>query len=435
MPSECSAQVAADYPTNSAYASGWSEALAPQNGGFGFGAWSFAQSTGSPVQASLGTSILGTSWTLFNPAGAPSDLVNAGRSIVGGLQVGDTISTTIVNPTTSRFFRGYTILLGSGGENIGYNKVGTRLAVGTFEYFTYGRWFANDIANHQTSLFNTETAAAGMRLDVMLTGANTYSLTMTPLINPADAYQQSGTLNGSNAVNWIQFQMYNTASGGPGATNNVPAGNFYIGDIVITSEFTCPSPIVVTNDPGQCSAVVEYTVTNNCNCLTNLTSNPPSGATFPQGTNTVLVTGVDRFGNTNTCSFTVTVLDKEPPRVSCQLAPNPSGKINAPDHKVDVGLNPSGYYQVFAQDNCDPNPAIFVMDTGSSFVAGPFRNGDIVRVKHTGHQPSSSPGSSPVVAVLSLNGDGLVVAVDAGGNVTPDANSCLLLVGGSGNRP
>jgi hypothetical protein len=231
----CSGQIAADSPTDPAYAAGWSAAQAPQNGGFGFGAWSFANSTGSPVQAALGTSsVLGTSWTLFNPSGPPggSDLVDAGRSITGGLQVGETISTTIANPTQEHFFRGYTILLGSGGQNIGYDKVGTRLAVGTFEYFTYGRWYADGSVNNSTSLFDTQTALHGMTVAVTLTGQDTYHLAMTPVGNPALAYVQDGTLNGAGTINWIQFQLYNTTSTGP----DDQSADFFISGLSIVPE-------------------------------------------------------------------------------------------------------------------------------------------------------------------------------------------------------
>src|SRR5207247_1715924 len=100
----------------------------------------------------------------------------------GALQIGQTISTVIDNPTERKFFRGYTIRLVSGGKNTEYGGTAvTRLAVGTFEYFTYGKWYVG--GGGATGLFDTDTDQ-GMRLDVTLTGTDTYSLTMTPLANP-----------------------------------------------------------------------------------------------------------------------------------------------------------------------------------------------------------------------------------------------------------
>ncbi len=242
MTGVCSAQFsAADYATDPTYASGFTEGL---NGGYGFGAWSFAQSTGSPVQTGMSSaSALGTAWTLYNPNGKPAgtDLIDAGRSIVGGLQIGQTISTTIVNPTQTWFYRGYAIILASGGQNVGYGGAGgvQRLNVGTFEYYTYGRWLTPNGTPMSgwpywkvAPLLNTDTAPGGMRFDVTLTGADTYSFTMTPLAHPEKAYTESGTLQNSGTIDWIQFQLYNTASTGP---DDVTA-NMYISGVTVVPE-------------------------------------------------------------------------------------------------------------------------------------------------------------------------------------------------------
>jgi hypothetical protein len=212
------------------------------------------------------------------------------------------------------------------------------------------------------------------------------------------------------------------------AGDGTDIGAFEVQVAITPPSLSCPNNMVVTNDPGQCSAVVNYTVTASDNCsVPTVTEDFPSGMSFPKGTTTVHVTAVNAAGLTNTCAFTITVLDKEPPLVMCQPAPNPSGKIPPPGKGGSTGQNPGGYYQLLAKDNCDPNPLIYVKDQGSTFVAGPFHNGDIVRVKHTGGTPSSAPGTAPVVAIISLNGNGLTVAQDASGNVTPDASGCLLI--------
>jgi hypothetical protein len=220
-----------------------------------------------------------------------------------------------------------------------------------------------------------------------------------------------------------------TVTNSHGASNSCVA----IVTVVDTTPPTvnCPSNIVTTNDALQCSAMVTYpspTATDNCGTVTNITEDFPSGSTFAKGTNTVTVTAVDNAGNTNTCTFTITVLDKEPPVVGCRPAPNPAGKVFEPGKPGSGVLNPNGYYQVLAKDNCPGDPAIFVKDTASSFVAGPFKDGDIVRLKHAGSAASSVPGTAPIVAVISLKGNGLAIAQDASGNITPDANGCLMQV-------
>jgi hypothetical protein len=159
-------------------------------------------------------------------------------------------------------------------------------------------------------------------------------------------------------------------------------------------------------------------------CGLVVTCEPPSGSVFPAGTTTVHCRAVDASGNTNTCSFTVTVEDKEAPVAACRPAANPSGKNIPPSG--NNGQNPDGYFELLGRDNCDPNPLLFVLDTGSSFVAGPFHSGDVVKIRQNpGGKPSSTPGHGLIVAEIHLRGDGLVHAVDASGNVGTGA-LCLV---------
>ncbi|MBL0016825.1 MAG: HYR domain-containing protein [Bacteroidetes bacterium] len=73
---------------------------------------------------------------------------------------------------------------------------------------------------------------------------------------------------------------------------------------------TCPANVVVSNDPGQCAAIVTYSVSFNDNCSgANLaqTAGLASGSSFPIGMTSNTFTVTDGSGNTATCSFTVTV--------------------------------------------------------------------------------------------------------------------------------
>jgi hypothetical protein len=191
----------------------------------------------TPVQHSMndGTSSfnqLGRAWRLFN--GAQSDISTAGRGF-SALQPGQLLSVVIDNPTERQFFRGYTVRLNSGGGNTCYGGAGctpgtspvTRLAVGTFEYFTNGRWYASSSdSDSTTSLFDTDTDA-GVQIDVTLTGANDYVLVMWPLDDPGNAYAEASTLQGSGPIDWIEFEFYNTTS------NSVLATDFYIRSLEI----------------------------------------------------------------------------------------------------------------------------------------------------------------------------------------------------------
>src|SRR5439155_25984278 len=82
---------------------------------------------------------------------------------------------------------------------------------------------------------------------------------------------------------------------------------------------TCPANITRSTDPGQCSAVVNYTTpsaSDNCPGVT-VGCTPASGSTFPKGTTTVTCTATDASSNTSSCTFTVTVNDTQQPSLSC----------------------------------------------------------------------------------------------------------------------
>ena len=74
---------------------------------------------------------------------------------------------------------------------------------------------------------------------------------------------------------------------------------------------TCPANVTTGTDPGVCTtAVVNYaspTVNDNCPGVGSPSCVPASGSTFPTGTTTVSCSVTDAHGNSNSCSFTVTV--------------------------------------------------------------------------------------------------------------------------------
>ena len=109
---------------------------------------------------------------------------------------------------------------------------------------------------------------------------------------------------------------------------------------------TCPANITRVNDPGQCGAVVNYTVTatDNCTAVT-VTVQPASGSFFPVGITTVNARATDAAGNTATCSFTVTVNDVEPPVIHDLLVTPPI--LWPPNHNMkNVNVNYT------STDNC-----------------------------------------------------------------------------------
>jgi hypothetical protein len=126
---------------------------------------------------------------------------------------------------------------------------------------------------------------------------------------------------------------------------------------------SCPANITVNNDPGQCSAVVNFTVSAADNCPgVTVVSSPASGSAFPVGTTTVNSTATDAAGRTATCSFTVTVNDTQNPVITCPaniVQPAAAGQCSA-----TVNFN------VTAADNCPGVTVVSSPASGSVFPVG-----------------------------------------------------------------
>ena len=108
---------------------------------------------------------------------------------------------------------------------------------------------------------------------------------------------------------------------------------------------SCPADITQDNDADKCEAVVAYTApVGNDNCDGVITAVPAetnigSGNPFPVGTTTESFTVIDAAGNTSSCSFTVTVIDAEDPKIACNT------------HDIVPSAAPETY-TITADDNC-----------------------------------------------------------------------------------
>jgi hypothetical protein len=157
-------------------------------------------------------------------------VANAGRSIAP-LQVGQTFEAIIENPTAFQYYRGYSVgLLNNTNNDVaGGSKAGEQVSAYIFHQFD-NNWRVGDGAQNTIvpNILDSDTAVAGARLEITLTSANDYFLTLTPLNNPANAYSQSGPLKlPGQPINWIQCQFFNTAEDSNSATD------FYISSMTI----------------------------------------------------------------------------------------------------------------------------------------------------------------------------------------------------------
>ena len=127
---------------------------------------------------------------------------------------------------------------------------------------------------------------------------------------------------------------------------------------------TCPADLTVSNDPGQCSAIVNYSLptgTDNCSAfLISMTAGLGAGSSFPLGTSQEVYTITDGAGNTASCSLTITVTDNEAPVAACL---NPTLQLDA---SGNASLNTTDVFDAAnSSDNCSTPYPVFV--TPNSF--------------------------------------------------------------------
>ncbi|MBB3842152.1 hypothetical protein FHS57_006183 [Runella defluvii] len=128
----------------------------------------------------------------------------------------------------------------------------------------------------------------------------------------------SGSLtNTTNSPLTVTFTITPTANNCQGTSTTATVT---IGDAEPPT-ITCPANISVNSTSGLCGAVVTYTAPvglDNCSgATTTQTAGLASGATFPVGVTTNTFKVMAANGQTATCSFTVTVVDAEPPTITC----------------------------------------------------------------------------------------------------------------------
>jgi hypothetical protein len=122
---------------------------------------------------------------------------------------------------------------------------------------------------------------------------------------------------------------------------------------------TCPESVTTDSAPGQCGTVVGYPPPSSTGTCGQVICSPPSESFFPVGTTTV--TCSSGFGGS--CSFTVTVVDAEPPTVSCP-------ESIAVDAAAGTCAATVAYPSPSTVDNCEVGPATCSPESGSSFPVG-----------------------------------------------------------------
>lgn len=219
--------------------------------------------------------------------------------------------------------------------------------------------------------------------------------------------------------------------------------------------FGVPDDIVFNNDPGQCSAIVNYIspqAFDNCG-VTGFVTTFPSGTEFPVGETTVHWTASDAAGSITVESFTITVIDNEPPKPVCPESIeitvdgtnliDPSGSASN-INPVDCDSIAMDLAEPTVTDNCAM--ASFEQTAGNDFTNGtPFPIGTTL-IEYTatdangnsstcGFNVTVNPIVFPAISLSSIfpcEGDDFIAQVEAYPNATFqwfDENNDLVSVG------
>lgn len=116
----------------------------------------------------------------------------------------------------------------------------------------------------------------------------------------------------------------------------------------------CPGDITVNNDPDLCGANVNWNppaAVDLCDGLVtpSRTLGDGPGSFFTVGSHDITYTATDASGNSATCSFTVTVQDKEEPDITCPLG---FITFSADDDDDCTYAAPDDMLDAVAGDNC-----------------------------------------------------------------------------------
>ena len=242
-------------------------------------------------------------------------------------------------------------------------------------------------------------------INILEAPKGTCVLVPTITLAPADATNEGGT---SHTV-----------------TATLDAGGSPVADVLVDFQVRSGPNAGEASDPGECAA--------NAGCTTDASGDVSwtYSSNGLLGTDTIQACFTDVFGDAHCARAVKHWVDTTPPVGGCMPSTNPHGQ-HIPTAGPKGGQNPDGFYRLAAQDLLDPNPQVYLLDTGSGTVFGPFASG--ITIKYT-QAPGAKPGikkmgsahgqAGAVAFHIKGTGDAAVYAIDVSGNQS-DPVSCLV---------
>ena len=163
----------------------------------------------------------------------------------------------------------------------------------------------------------------------------------------------------SKGINTVQWRATDVAGNNRTCTFRITVNDTEPPTLNCPADFTLPAA------QGLCSAPVTYTnpaFTDNCPPTSGTSvrvSGPVSGSNFPVGVSKVVFQATDAASNTRRCTLTVTVVDTQPPVITCPPPISVTGAGTPCVAQVNYA-NPT------ATDNCAIIPLVPFLLTGLS---------------------------------------------------------------------
>ena len=225
--------------------------------------------------------------------------------------------------------------------------------------------------------------------------------------------QTAGLSSGSSFPTGITTNIFRVTD----ASNNSASCSFTI--TIIDNQvpqIVCHANITANVISNTCAANVTYTAptgTDNCSGQTTIqTTGLASGSSFARGTTTNIFQVTDASNNTASCSFTVSIIDNQPPQIACPA--NITANVTASTCATNVTYTaPAG------TDNCSGQ---FTTQTAGLTSGAGFPTGTTTNIFRVTDASNNSASCSFTVTVIDNELPQIICPTSITANVT--TNTC-----------
>ena len=275
------------------------------------------------------------------------------------------------------------------------------------------------IPNSQISLPLPQPGSVSVNYNTLAAGLTPGDHTLCVTATGSDVTGGTASVEQCETIHLLQLSATPAT-----ATNELGSDNSHTVTANIAGDASQVSGREVTFVVGGQNGGTTGTCTVNVDCTTDASGNVSFTYTVPVAPSSI---GLDSItvttpigGNISTVIVEKRWVDTTPPEAACTPTVNPAGKT------IPKAQNEDGFWQLLATDAVDPNPEIFVVDSGTGTVFGPYASTTNIKyVQAPGATPSATPMTGAVAWLIKGKGDMQMFAKDDFGNQSA-AQSCLV---------